>query len=335
MTADRTPTPEQRATWQRLADEATPAPWFTATADNEAGDDPDTVQAANSHGSVVSDLEPCGSPRYLARVWADGPRPEADQQFIAAAREAVPALLSSLAAAEERARRAEGERDEARLDSHDDNASKRFALRERDEARSERDALAARLAVQAVNLKATIFRLDRAASALLAMVSRQHHLPGSPAEWRNAIDNLRATLASSGSAPVAPARDARDAVISALYRSCPFSPDTGCRRCRVCDAAERVAALAPVAPEGRETECACGHRAHAPYRCGVQIITPGREAETLPACRCTGAAPETPAPTGEPVTDPKRWHLCRHDILRSDCAECRAPAAAPAKEDEP
>jgi hypothetical protein len=29
-----------------------------------------------------------------------------------------------------------------------------------------------------------------------------------------------------------------------------------------------------------------------------------------------------------PVTDPEHWHLCRHDILKIDCAECRSPSPA-------
>jgi hypothetical protein len=45
-------------------------------------------------------------------------------------------------------------------------------------------------------------------------------------------------------------------------------------------------------------------------------------------CRPPAAAPAKDE--GTPLTDPTRWHLCRHDILRSDCTECHA--AAPAKE---
>jgi hypothetical protein len=137
---------------------------------------------------------------------------------------------------------------------------------------SERDALAARLAVQAVNLKATIFRLDRAASGLLAMVSRQHHLPGDPTAWKSAIDNLRAALGSPGSAPVA--------------------------------------------PEGRETKVlACSVCHYATDLC----IHLAAEQEKL------RAAPEAPAPSGEPRTDDDlpTCKVCDGDGWRTGCNPCR------------
>lgn len=31
------------------------------------------------------------------------------------------------------------------------------------------------------------------------------------------------------------------------------------------------------------------------------------------------------------IKDPAHWHLCRHDILRRDCTECRAPSPPPAQ----
>jgi hypothetical protein len=97
----QTPTPEQRAEWQRLADAATPGPWEFCPGGDNTGSDAD-LKLGSIRGSV-----PGGGCYHLARVWNDGPNPEADARLIAAAREAVPALLSALSAAEERARTAE------------------------------------------------------------------------------------------------------------------------------------------------------------------------------------------------------------------------------------
>lgn len=86
------PTPEQRQQWRALADGATEGPW-------EAARDRDNW--------IVGDLWNGLNGMVGGFAAGGGPQAEADAAFIAAAREAVPALLADLEAAEARAEKAE------------------------------------------------------------------------------------------------------------------------------------------------------------------------------------------------------------------------------------
>jgi hypothetical protein len=87
-------TPEQRAEWQRLADAATAGPWRW-----EGGDVPDLIGRAGEPGVYVYDTEVicfehnhgCAC-RQDCEAWLTST--DTDRAFIAAAREAVPALLA-------------------------------------------------------------------------------------------------------------------------------------------------------------------------------------------------------------------------------------------------
>jgi hypothetical protein len=320
-----------------------------------------------------------------AHTWAAAHRRMFDSPESVAARTALEsAILAALREAREGAERERGEERRCRLTNEQE---MRRADAEIGALRSERDALAARLAVQAVNLKATIFRLDRAASALLAMVSRQHHLPGSPAEWRNAIDNLRAALAP-GSAPVAPrtfdewiqtpeAEKVRLGVCKTCGHSllpAPVAPDERCRACvhEHDEAPDMIAAeyhipadpdcrfaLAPVAPEGRTDRDALlalrqqventilvaqtdadeeGWITAYHFKTGAIHRLLAKAREPVPSL---AAAPETPAPSGEPrecgTCDDARWvRIGEND--NEPCPDCGVEpecAAAPAKETKP
>lgn len=105
------------AEWQRLADEATPGPLLACRLDA------DTKAEAAKY--VTGCIETGGDAFYLVLAetpdgardachTGNGPASWANAQFFAAAREAVPALLSALARAEARAGEAEAERDEAK-----------------------------------------------------------------------------------------------------------------------------------------------------------------------------------------------------------------------------
>jgi hypothetical protein len=298
MTADRTPTPEQRAEWQRLADAATPGPWnaYTATCCPDQGG----VAGTNRHVC----------PQHVGAY--GHPMDIEDAAFIAAAREAVPALLSSLAAAEERARAAIEARDVYRAKYEQADAERRGiaatasypvyearCLRGKAEAenaalRSERDALAARVG----RLDAVLLRLiDEGA------VEHEDGCPEDDTCDCPFVAQVNAALAASpsptsGSAPVAPAREPE----------CPGA------RCPMCSGE----ACRPCGP-GLGNDVILGKRPP----CEHDIIE-----------RHCAPRPETPAPAlaATPLADPKRWHLCRHDILRRDCAECRAPVAPEGRE---
>jgi hypothetical protein len=111
------PSEEQIAEWQRLADEATPGPWGwggSGVAGGECGE----VLIAKTDWSDVEGL----SAEVLNRNRDNG-------RFIAAAREAVPALIARLAEVE-----GEVERWKSMADSHWDLHEQ--AAAERDEARA-------------------------------------------------------------------------------------------------------------------------------------------------------------------------------------------------------
>lgn len=86
---------------RRLADAATEGPWEAQDYDDNPGDE----------GSCVLTHEPERGTRAIAYAiaypWTTPESCNADAEFIAAARTAVPALLDALAAAEHRATRAE------------------------------------------------------------------------------------------------------------------------------------------------------------------------------------------------------------------------------------
>jgi hypothetical protein len=207
------------------------------------------------------------------------------------------ALLSALAAAEERARKAEGP------PRGNEPVRERDALiAQLEEAESERDALAARVRGMVDAHTEGCVDSDGACCSACALAL--------------------SALASSGSAPVAPARDAErsgrlaaeeraDALaehVSDLVRYIgrvdQVSPADDLRSDECLDewddlratVEEARLALAPVAPEGRETE-----------GCPVCRAASAATAKTVPQGYAAGwhdamkrAAPETPAPSGEP-----------------------------------
>jgi hypothetical protein len=93
-----TPTPAEREHWQRLAGEATPEPWKAERLGREIEIGSETWLGHLS----VSCIHLGEAPNALEVADA-----KADAEFIAAARTAVPALLSALARAEARAGEAE------------------------------------------------------------------------------------------------------------------------------------------------------------------------------------------------------------------------------------
>jgi len=112
-------TPEQRAEWTLLADAAGPGPWQHFEGDLEGKPASEYVRTllANREADGTSTgqlflvlgpntVDPENGPEVVPALTGDGPYSEANAAFIAAARDAVPALLADLEAAEQ-------ERDEA------------------------------------------------------------------------------------------------------------------------------------------------------------------------------------------------------------------------------
>jgi hypothetical protein len=136
-TQTETPTPAERERWQRLADEATPGPLLACRLDAASKEEAakyvaETIALGGDEFYIVLAETPDGA-RDACHT-GNGPTSWANAQFFAAARTAVPVLLSALA-------RAEAERDEAHV------ALARFLDVEQQKAalRSERDAVFERM----------------------------------------------------------------------------------------------------------------------------------------------------------------------------------------------
>jgi hypothetical protein len=102
-TQTETPTPAERERWQRLADEATPGPLLACRLDAASKEEAakyvaETIALGGDEFYIVLAETPDGA-RDACHT-GNGPTSWANAQFFAAARTAVPALLSALARAE-------------------------------------------------------------------------------------------------------------------------------------------------------------------------------------------------------------------------------------------
>lgn len=239
-------TSDDLAEWERLANEATPGPWRTEGPGNGWGDHITIEAAGDADGVGVIHA-------WETEEW------RRDATFIAAAREAVPALIALVRSERSARAEAERERDEARAEAdlyRRDSAGRMTAAehRAREMAQAAADAIAR---ADAAERRAEAAERARDEAVRAGLESTRAH-EADLLRWASERDALRDQAYRAEHRAIT--AEARPCVENCMQER--SEGNGGCGACALCckewrsraEAAEAAARRAPAAPNDKETQ---------------------------------------------------------------------------------